>query len=284
MSELFKNKYLPVNLDEFIGDMTTLQFYIKESLKGKTKGKSFILFGSPGTGKSTIVNILAKEYNMDLVITNSSDNRNHIDPGIIHTSSLLNDNKKLIVFDECDGMDKNGFKELEKVISNYSPIILIANDINKIPGFIKSKSYQKQVTVDRFALKVLAKKIIKEEGLNISDNKLNESLKSINSYRGILDFLQFGFISDFGSFNTSENIKDTIQFTSDNSESPNLISLADIYLRRSQQGYKSGQKIAKYILDSIDVKTSNYPRTYRLIAEARKPKKKTGTIKILGFK
>ena len=282
--ELFKNKYCPRNLDEYIGDVSALKYYIERSLDNKDFNKSFLLYGSPGTGKSTICQIMADHYGMDIFITNSSDNRSHIDPGIIHTSSLLNDKKKLILFDEVDGMDKNGFKSLESILSNYSPIILVANDISKIPNSIKSKCYQKEVKITRFDLKILADQIIKAENLQISKESLNEALKSINSYRSLLDYLQFGITSQKGSFGIAENLKDTIQFTSDNSESPSLISLADIYMNRSRQGYKNGEKIAKYILDNINKISNDYPRTYRLIHEVRKPKKSAGKISIIGFK
>ena len=285
MTNLFKNQYHPQILDDYIGDVTTLQYYIERSLKGQEKGKGFILYGLPGTGKSTIVNVLKNHYGMDISITNSSDDRNHIDGDVIHTSSLLNDKKKLIIFDEVDGLTDKAFKELGIVISNYSPIILIANDISKIPNFIKSKCYLKEIVVNKFALKSLANRIIKEENLDINKDKLNKDLVFIKSYRGLLDYLQFGYTSEMGSFQIIENLKDIITFTNDNSESPKLISLADIYLKRSQQGYKNAQLISKYIIDSIDVKRSDYPRTYRLIHEVKNKKSNNnGTIKITGFK
>ena len=277
---LFKNTYCPTSLDDYIGDSQTIQYYIERSLEGK-ESKTMILFGRPGTGKSTIVNILAKHYNMDIVITNASDERNTIDPKIMHTSSLENTNKKLIVFDECDGMTKKGFDQLGIVIKHYSPIILICNDISKIPTHIKSKCYQKQIITDRFSLKNLAKKIIKSEDLKISNDQLNEALIHISSYRSLLDYLQFGTVSSKGSFEIKENFKDEITFISDNSEQPKLISLADIYYQRSQKGYKNGIKIAKYILSSIDKTSSEYPRTYKLLHEVKN--KKSGKIKIIGF-
>jgi hypothetical protein len=183
---------------------------------------------------------------MDLFLTNSSDDRNHIDSDIIHTSSLVSNQKKLVVFDEVDGLaDK---------------------------------------TVNKFALKSLANKIIKEENLDIDKDTLNKALISIKSYRGLLDYLQFSHTSEIGSFGTTENLKDIITFTNDNSESPNLISLADIYLKRSQQGYKNGNNISKFILDNIDMKSDNYPRTYQLLGELKKDKVKSEKIQVTGFK
>lgn len=284
MTDLFKNQYHPQTFDDYVGDMSTLQYYIERSLNSQEVGRGFILYGLPGTGKSTIVGVLANHYEMDLFLTNSSDERNHIDGNIIHTSSLLSNQKKLVVFDEIDGLTDKAFKELGVVISNYSPIILIANDISRIPNFIKSKCYIKEIVVNKFALKSLANKIIKQENLDIDKDTLNKDLVFIKSYRGLLDYLQFGYTSEIGSFENNKDIRDEITFINDNSESPKLISLADIFLKRSQWGYKAGQKISKFILNSIDMKSSDYPRTYRLIYEVKNKKVDTGTIRITGFK
>lgn len=285
--DLFKTKYAPRTLDDYIGgSYTTLKFYIEQSLAGK-ETKGFILYGLPGCGKSTMVNVLAEHYNMDLIVTNASDERNTINGDIMRTSSLVSDVKKLIVFDECDGLTDKAFKELGIVISNYSPIILICNDISKIPQAIKAKCNLKEVTVNKFELKNLAIKIIRSENLNISKDKLNKDLSFIKSYRSLLDYLQFDHITEKGSFTKSENLRDEITFINDNSESPKMISLADIFLKRSQMNYKNGAKISKFILDNIDVKSQDYPRTYKLIHQARNhdsKKQNTGTIRITGFK
>jgi replication-associated recombination protein RarA len=73
--QLFKNQYHPQTLDDYIGDVTTLQYYIERSLNGQEVDKGFILYGLPGTGKSTIVNVLVNHYEMDLFLTNSSDDK-----------------------------------------------------------------------------------------------------------------------------------------------------------------------------------------------------------------
>ena len=282
--ELWINKYAPQNLDDYISDQyQTILYYLDEFFTGK-KGKGFILFGKPGVGKSALITVIGDHYNAEMYIINASDSRNSLNINAINTSSILN-NRRIIVLEEIDGFNKQRFNELAKIIeSAKNPIILICNDIKLIDNIVKSKCYTKEITTNRFSLKILAERIIKEEQLNISKDKLNEALKSIDSYRSLLDFLQFGITSQKGSFGIAENLKDTIQFTSDNSESPSLISLADIYMNRSRQGYKNGEKIAKYIINSIDMKTSDYPRTYKLLYEVKHKKKSTGKISIIGFK
>lgn len=278
MNKLFKNKYSPTNINNVVGDYSMVKLFIEQN-----NGKPLILYGEPGTGKTTIVNVIANHFNMDINIINASDERNNINLGMIYSTSLITNKRKLIVFDECDGLTDKTFKKLSTIISNYSPIIIICNDINKIPNIIKAKSFIKNVKVDKFTLKILANKIIELEKLEISNDQLNKALINIKSYRQLLDYLQFGNIPEFGSFATKENIQDSLIFTNDNSENPDLISIADINLGRVKRGYKNGELISKYIIGKIDKKTSNYPRTYKMIYEAKKPKK-NNQLRIMGFK
>jgi hypothetical protein len=286
MSELYIDKYKPQTLDDYISDQyTTILYYLDEFFKGK-KNKGFLLYGKPGTGKSALINVIGNHYNADMFVVNTSDQRNKLDFAAMNAASLT-DNKRIIVLEEIDGFNQQRFKELVKIIDICkNPIILICNDINLIPNIIKQKCYIKEIITNKFNLKALATKIIEKESLEIDSKELNDNLVTIDSYRGLFDYLQFGITSNKGSFNTNkDDLKSEIQFISDNSSNPNLISQADIFLKRSQLGYKNGTAISKYIIQNINVKSSDYPRTYRLIYEVKSKKKNnTGTIKILGFK
>lgn len=284
MSEIWIDKYKPKTLNDYIGDQyLTILHYLDEFFKEK-KGKGFLIYGKPGVGKSALISVIGNYYNADMYIINASDERNSLNFGAINAPSLIG-KKRIIILEEVDGINVLTFKTLAKIIElSKNPIILICNDINKIDNIVKSKCFVKEIVVNRFDLKLLANRIIKEEKLNITNDQLNKDLVNLTSYRSLLDYLQFGNTSKIGSFETSENLKDAIQFISDNSSSPNLISLADIYMKRYRQGYKNGETIAKYILNSINKTSSDYPRTYRLIHEVRHPKKSTGSLKIIGFK
>lgn len=284
MTELYINKYKPKSLDNYIGDQyQTILYYLDEFFKGK-KDKGFILYGKPGVGKSALIDVIGNHYDADMYIINGSDDRNNLDFNAMNATSLLG-NKRIVILEEIDGFNKQNFKELSKIIGICkNPILLICNDIKLIDNIVKNKCYQKEIIVDRFALKNLANRIIKEEKLNIDNDQLNEALINIKSYRSLLDFLQFNVLSEIGSFNEKENIRDQLIFTNDNSEEPKLISLADIFLKRSQSGYKNGEKISKFIIDNIDVENSKYPRTYKLIYEVKNKKLNNGPLKITGFK
>jgi replication-associated recombination protein RarA len=284
MVEMWINKYKPKSINDYVGDQyQMILYYIDEFYKGK-KNKGFIIYGKPGVGKSALIDVIRDYYNADMYIINTSDDRNNLDFNAMNAPPLTGD-KKIIILEEIDGFNPKEFKVLSKIIElSKHPIILICNEIKLIDNIVISKCYIKEITCNKFTLKNLANKIIKTESLNINKDQLNKALISIKSYRSLFNYLQYNYISEMGSFKTNGNFKDEIIFTNDNSESPKLISLSDIFFKRSQEGYKNGQKISKYIIDSIDVKKSDYPRTYKLIHEVKNKKVNTGTIKIIGFK
>ena len=102
----------------------------------KTK-KAVILHGPPGTGKTTLAHVAAKETNSEIFELNASDLRNKknlqeiLKPAIEQKS--LTKKKKIILVDEVDGIsavDRGGLPELLFLIQSSSyPIIITANDI-----------------------------------------------------------------------------------------------------------------------------------------------------------
>jgi len=132
----FIEKYRAKNLSDIKGQNITIQevvnFYKKFPMK-----KALILNGPVGTGKTSIVLALAREYNLELFELNASDLRNRLSLDEILKPSTeqksLFKKGKLILMDEADGItgtDKGGLPELLVLIDKTSfPIIITANDI-----------------------------------------------------------------------------------------------------------------------------------------------------------
>ena len=137
----FSEKYRPTHFSQIIGQdeaIDRIREYIK-NLRYERK-KALLLHGPPGTGKTTIALVVAKELDAELFELNASDFRNKekidlILKPVLEQKSLSKSNK-LILIDEVDGIsgyaDRGGLPELLKLIeqSNY-PVILTANDAFK---------------------------------------------------------------------------------------------------------------------------------------------------------
>ncbi|MDA4136329.1 MAG: AAA family ATPase [Thaumarchaeota archaeon] len=134
---MWVEKYRPKKMEEMIGNedcRVAASVWLK---KWKPGGKAMLLMGPPGTGKTTLANLLAKQFRMNIVELNASDTRtkDKLEKKIgeaILTVSLFGE-RSLIFLDEVDGLlgrsDYGGvefIKEAVKVTQN--PIIMAAND------------------------------------------------------------------------------------------------------------------------------------------------------------
>ncbi len=137
----FSEKYRPKSSKEIIGQdkaLSILKEFVLDykNFVKKYKKRALLLYGPPGVGKTASVIAIANEYNLELVMTNASQQRDLSRVRQIALSSLqasLFGKGKVIVFDEVDGIsgkhDRGAIGEILKVINaSYHPVILIAND------------------------------------------------------------------------------------------------------------------------------------------------------------
>lgn len=321
MNDLFTDKYLPKDIKSFVGfNHQSVLRYIENVISGKEKkNKAIIFHGAPGTGKTTLALILPDHFGLSFHYSNASDQRkkSQINTDIFRTTSLQSE-KSLIILDEVDGMSKSGFKELERVLKKYSqPTILICNDLEKIPYAIRKICTIEKFLIDKFSLLALAGRVVKSEGLDLERGDIKKIVDKSRSYRDILHKLQFTDIGDRPPERLdvdtailrclqgqscdlpTNDLNDLIIRFNDNSNSPNLIAIADVWQHRYVNGYTYGKYIVTAILSSIrnpGIKKLKYPRTYKLLYEAKHGKKmkdetttgkkssRAPKIKILGFK
>lgn len=147
-------KYRPKNTSELIVSQKVLQEvrnWINLWKEGTPVKKALILYGPPGSGKTTTATVLAKEAGVPLIEMNASDERNadamkRIALMASQYGDLMNIGnggdsgfQKIILIDEADnifegrskatGGDSGGITELSKVINRtHNPIILTMND------------------------------------------------------------------------------------------------------------------------------------------------------------
>jgi len=192
-------KYRPKFFVDVKGQDLTVE-KIKEFLKNLDK-KAIILHGPPGTGKTALAHVAAKETNSEILELNASDLRNkeklrEILKPAIEQKSLSKENK-IILVDEVDGIsavDRGGLTELISLI-DYStyPIIITANDIwGKKFSTLRRKTELIQLKeIDYKTIKDVMIFILRKEK-NFVDNDIltNIAIKAKGDLRAAINDLQ----------------------------------------------------------------------------------------------
>jgi len=304
-----KTKYIGYNA----ADITT---YLKKTDTGKATRRYFLLHGMPGVGKTTLIDVLEHEENITMRRSNASDARRTGDISAgDYTSAGLTNNKVCVVLDECDALPTATWKRIETMakLNPRQPIILIANDISKLPDRIKKNCHKKEIKVNRFSLLAFAKRENKERDLKLTESQIDGYVDQCRSYRCLKNLLEYGYSDEmevpktqnqqilsamhgnYTEFKTGD-LRSIITIYHDNIRNTEAISQADIWLNRYEHGYGYGKNIVMAILNSIRNKKLKleYPRTYSLIYKARnkdkideksgKSKKKMPNIAVLGLK
>lgn len=142
-------KYRPAHLDEVVGNSAVLRQMLEWARTWSREKKPLILYGKPGTGKTSSAHALAHDMRWEIIELNASDQRTkaaieRVAGSGSTTASLTGAARKLIIIDEADNLhgtaDRGGARALVELIrGSRQPIILIANDLYAIPGEIRSR-------------------------------------------------------------------------------------------------------------------------------------------------
>jgi replication factor C large subunit len=206
------DKYRPKQLVEMVGNEEA-RTAVATWLKGWKPGdKAVLLVGPPGAGKTTFVNLLAKERSMNIVDLNASDTRtkdklNKRIGEAIQTVSLYGE-RSLIFLDEVDGLlgrsDYGGVEFIKDAVkSTQNPIIMAAND----PDADEIKKLGAACIAIRFKppppreVELYLRRITEAEGLRIDDDRLRDHVKrSGGDIRNAINSLQSGGESHAAGF------------------------------------------------------------------------------------
>ncbi len=122
--------YHPKSLDEFIGKdkiKNSLKVYIESCKRKKDFLDHCLLYGHPGTGKTTLSKIIANELGVKVKQVQGPDIQNKSD--IISAISSLNDNDILFI-DEIHAMNPLCFELLYSIMDNHEINIKIGKEGN----------------------------------------------------------------------------------------------------------------------------------------------------------
>jgi replication factor C small subunit len=203
MSQLFSEKYRPSSIEEAILPARIKNIFLNDA----DISQHYLLYGSPGMGKTSVARILAK--GKPFIYINVSDEssvdtvRDKITT-FCSTMSVLDspDSKKIVILDEVDGASDQFYKALRATIERFhkqARFIATCNFINKVPEPVQSRficiNFDPITNEEEKLLKIelfkRLQQIFRENGITIEKNALIEFLKrNFPDMRSIMNKIQ----------------------------------------------------------------------------------------------
>ena len=139
MSLSLVDRFKPKKICDIIGNKKKINYIIDWLKNWKSqKMKSLLIYGNPGMGKTSSIDVIVKSMGYDIIDTNASDKRsaNSIEYLIpmVKSKPMFGKGQRILIMDEVDGMssgDRGGVVKLKELIEESRiPIICIANDLS----------------------------------------------------------------------------------------------------------------------------------------------------------
>jgi len=192
------NKLRPTNLDNFVGQshIISKNKALYKLIKQKDIPHLFF-YGKPGTGKTTLAKIIAKEINTDYYYFNATtikveDLRKVFDR---YKNALI---KPLVFIDEVHRLSKNQQEVLLPIMENYDAIIIGASTENPfftLTNAIRSRSFLYEFKAfTKEEMHIILNKATNEVDVNFTPQSLDYLVvSSSGDARAMLTLLNFAY-------------------------------------------------------------------------------------------
>ncbi len=184
----FLEKYRPSTLSDVIGNRRAVEELKKWAQSWPHDKKAALLYGRPGTGKTSSAIALANDMGWEAIELNASNQRtqqviNRIAGEASRAESLFG-GRRLIMLDEVDNLhgtaDRGGARAVTELVKRTSqPIILIANDLYGVTSALRT--YCKPIqfyAIREESIKKVLNKILRQENITVDSGFIDEILKN----------------------------------------------------------------------------------------------------------
>lgn len=154
INSLWVEKYRPIYVDEYVCN-DDLKDKIKHWVSDPSSLGHLLLYGKPGSGKTSLAKLIVTNIDCDYIYINMSD-ENGIDTVRDKIKNFVTQqgfsNMKVVIADEFDGatsMGQNALRGIIEQFSAYSRFIFTANSYDKIIDPIKSRCQTIEISIPK---------------------------------------------------------------------------------------------------------------------------------------